>query len=219
MSVSAQIQENSKDLQRALKAETTERLVALSRELQAVQQEGIWKGIKKAAGTVADVADTAVSAIPVVGTAYNAGIGAYKAQKAVSSGAKALGQWATGKKKEAAKSWKQAKTAGVDAATRGAVAAADLAPVPGAGALAKVGIAAGKAGVKQLAKSGGEAAKAAINKPKPAAPSPLTTPLVKKKPLPGTASENVALTTGCELTEFLRLAGAPKTSGKKDAVK
>lgn len=173
-----------------------ESLEALTLELRTLAQEGIWSGIKKVAGKVASAADTAVSAVPVVGTAYNAGRAAISANKAIGKGIVGAAQWATGHKKAAADTFKQAKSAGADAATRGAVAGAAAIPVPGAGLAAKAGAVGLKSGIKKVATAGGAAAQSAIARP-------------KKKPTLGTttASESVAAMTGCELTEFKRLSG------------
>lgn len=207
----------------------------LLRELQASmnqttpeKQEGVWGTIKKAAGTAADVADTAVSAIPIVGTAYDAGVGAYKAGKAAYHGTKALGKWATGDKKGAAVQAKKAAGAGVDAVGRAAGVAASFA-APGAGgaaaSLATKAVAkpliktavssAVKTGVKSLAKVGTTAAHTALNK-KPAVPAAKpTVPLVKKKSKPvlgaPSASESVLFQSMRALVEFRSLAGLPIT--------
>jgi len=169
------------------------------------QQEGIWKGIKKVAGTVADVADTAVSAVPVVGTAYNAALAAHKANKAIGSGIVGAAQWATGHKKAAASSFKQAKTAGVDALGRGAIAGASM--IPGGGMVAKL---VAKPLVKAVAKAGMAAGHKAINKPIAAAPM---VPPVKKKPVLAApvAGESVLFPSTRALVEFRSLVGLPIT--------
>jgi hypothetical protein len=200
-----------------LRAELTQ---AVSAPEAPVSQEGVWKGIKKVASKVADVADTAVSAIPVVGTAYDAGVGVYKAAKTVQHGTKALGQWATGNKKGAAQSLQKAKSAGVDTLGRAAGAAAGFV-APGVGGLAAKVIGkpiikaavgtAFKSGAKSIIKAGTTAAHTAIDKP--TAP-----PLVKKKKPPvvggapvATTGESVVFQSNRALVEFRSLAGLPIT--------
>src|SRR3954470_3049764 len=99
-------------------------LISELRTLQT-QREGVW-------GTVKDVADTAISSIPVAGDVYNGAIGAYKAGKAAYHAGKGVAQWATGNKKGATSSFKKAKNAGVDALGRGAMAAASTVGAGGA---------------------------------------------------------------------------------------
>lgn len=151
-------------------------------ELRALQakQESVW-------GTVKDVADTAVSSIPVAGDVYNGAIGAYKAGKAAYHASKGVAQWATGNKKGATSSFKKAKSAGVDALGRGAMAAASSV---GAGGAAKI---AGRSILKPLVKtalSAGvkTAAKAAID-------ANHTTPSIppKKKKSAGTSAASGAI--------------------------
>lgn len=205
---------------------------SISEPSAPVKQEGIWKGIKKAASKVADVADTAVSAIPVVGTAYDAGVGAYKAAKTIQHGTKALGQWATGNKKGAAASLQKAKESGIDTLGRAAgVGASMVAPGAGGAAaslatkavlkpLVKTAVStAVKTGVKGIAKAGTTAAHNAIKKPaasavKPAVPPAAkpVTPLVKKKPpMAATASESILFPSARALVEFRSMAGLPIT--------
>jgi hypothetical protein len=162
---------------------------ALINELRVLQskQEGIWKGIKKAA-------DTAVSAIPVVGGVYNAARAATGFNKAVGSGIVGAAQWATGHKKAAAGSFQKAKTAGVDAAGRGALAA--ISTVPGGGLAAT----AAKTAAKPLVRAGMDAANKVV----------ATVPPVKKKKtvLPVTG-ESVLFPSTQALVEFRSLVGLP----------
>lgn len=193
-------------------------------ELRALQQEGVWGSVKKAAGKVADVADTAVSSVPVVGDVYNAGIGAYKAGKAAYHAGKGLGQWATGKKKAASSSFDKAKSAGIDAVGRGVMA---VASTVGAGGAAKI---AGRSLVKPLVKtaisSGVKAAgKAAVDANKA---SPSLPPKKKKPAVPAPASESTEFLSPSALLEFRALTGMPpivkepkkqvEEGGSKDAV-
>jgi len=198
---------------RALIAELRAQLVQLAPEpTTPVEQEGIWKGIKKVASKVADVADTAVSSVPVVGDVYNAGIGAYKANKAVYQGAKALGQWATGNKKAAASSLQKAKSAGADAVGRGVMAVASTVGAGGAAKLA--GRALVKPAITAAVKTAGQAV---VNRPTSspsasAAPKPPMVPSVKKKkPVAAAASESVLFPSTRALVEFRSLVGLPIT--------
>ena len=192
---------------------------ALLRELQAtltqttrtpmtsLEQESVWGGLKKAAKTAADVADTAVSAVPVVGTAYDAGVGAYKAGKAAYHGGKALRKWATGDKKGAAVQAKKAAGAGVDALGRAAgVGASFVAPGVGGAAASTATKLLAKPVIKGLAKVGTTAAhKALATKPAPL--------VKKKKPVLGapSASESVLFQSVRALVEFRSLVGLPIT--------
>lgn len=188
-------------------------------ELRALQQEGVWGGIKKAAKTAADVADTAVSSIPVVGDVYNAGIGAYHAGKAAYNAGKGVGQWATGQKKAAASSFKKAKSSGIDAVGRGVMAAASTI---GAGGAAKI---AGRSIVKPLVKT---AISAGVKTAGKAAVDASNAPPKKKKPAVAPASESTEFLSPSALLEFRALAGMPplakepkkqvEEGGSKDAV-
>jgi hypothetical protein len=183
-------------------------------------QEGVWGGIKKAAGKVASVADTAVSAVPVVGTAYDAGVGLYKAGRTLQHGTTALRKWATGDKQGAAASAQKAKEAGVDTLGRAAgVGASVLAPgVGGAAASLATKVAAKplvKAAVsgavkpvlKSAARAGTAVAQNAIKKkPKISPAVPPTPPLV-----PAKQSESVLFQSVRALVEFRSLVGLPIT--------
>jgi hypothetical protein len=182
-------------------------LTAELKQLVEPQQEGVWKSIKGAASKVGDVADTAVSAIPVVGTAYDATRGALSGAAALGHGAAALGKWATGNRKGAKASLKQAASSGADAAGRAVgVGAGMLAPgVGGAAAslatkafakpLIKTAVkSAFKAGAKDLAKKGVYAAHKALNKPPVA-----------------TAGESIEFDSARSLVEFRTMAGLPIT--------
>lgn len=204
---------------------------SISEPSAPVKQEGIWKGIKKAASKVADVADTAVSAIPVVGTAYDAGVGAYKAAKTIQHGTKALGQWATGNKKGAAASLQKAKESGIDTLGRAAgVGASMVAPGAGGAAaslatkavlkpLVKTAVStAVKTGVKGIAKAGTTAAHKAIAKPTAPPVKPSIGPVVNKKKPPvaggapiATTGESITFQSNRALVEFRSMAGLPIT--------
>lgn len=207
-----------RDLIQSLRSQLAE---LKAQNLAPIEQEGIWNGIKKIAHKVASAADTAVSAIPVAGTVYDAGVGAYKAQKALVHTGQGIAQTVMGKKKAAAKSFQKAKNAGVDAAGRVAGVAASVAAPGVGGAVASVATKsiakplvkaaaadAFKTGVKALAKTGANAAHQVINRA--AAPKP---GIVKRKPVfaPPPSSESVLFPSALALVEFRSMAGLPIT--------